>query len=445
MPASGSPSARRVVVVTAMLGSALAVGLARSTPASGQAASSILRFHHAHYRVGDPSAATNDAARKLEGVRVIVPGLGVGVRTGREYLLFDRADDADPPVPDRSARLALALAAGRLKAWGLEIDPSAADRSRVAGVFTDLPVHHLAFTADDFTGTVQRLVDRGIPSRWRRDDSTLFDAGDGLMIEIVRDTDREDRFWCPMHPDVRSADDGRCPICGMALVPIPPPKIGEYKLDVSQVRAAGRFTGLKLAVLEPDTNAHVRTFAVVHEKLFHLFVVSRDLTFFAHVHPDLMPDGTFALTHPLPPGEYMLIADFLPAGGTTQMVQKAIIVAGRPAPGRTQDESNGLKVELRTEDLAAGRHARLVFTVSDARTGAPITDLEPYLGTPAHLLIVRADLSDAMHAHPEERETGGPTVSFHPIMPAAGNYKGWIQFQRGGQVSTTPFEFSVER
>jgi hypothetical protein len=85
----------------------------------------------------------------------------------------------------------------------------------------------------------------------------------------------------------------------------------------------------------------------------------------------------------------------------------------------------------------------LRFTVTDAATGEPVTDLEPYLGAPAHMLIVRADLGDAVHAHPEELETTGPTVSFHPILPSAGEFRLWIQFQRRGQVSTHPFTLTV--
>lgn len=32
---------------------------------------------------------------------------------------------------------------------------------------------------------------------------------------------RPDRYYCPMHPDIRSADPGTCPICYMSLEPIP--------------------------------------------------------------------------------------------------------------------------------------------------------------------------------------------------------------------------------
>src|SRR5438128_2206720 len=34
-------------------------------------------------------------------------------------------------------------------------------------------------------------------------------------------------YACPMHPDARSATAGRCPACGMALVPSPTPPATE--------------------------------------------------------------------------------------------------------------------------------------------------------------------------------------------------------------------------
>src|SRR5690606_20398409 len=38
---------------------------------------------------------------------------------------------------------------------------------------------------------------------------------------------RPARFYCPMHPDIRSPDRGSCPICYMSLEPIPTSKPGE--------------------------------------------------------------------------------------------------------------------------------------------------------------------------------------------------------------------------
>jgi hypothetical protein len=263
----------------------------------------------------------------------------------------------------------------------------------------------------------------------------------------VRETGRDDAFWCPMHADVRSPDGGACHLCGMDLVPIPAPKPGEYKLDVAQIRTRTKtgLSGLKFTVREPDSNATVTEFLTVHERTFHLFIVGRDLEYFEHVHPEAAVDGSFVLTKAIPPGEYMLIADFLPRGGTTQMVQRALIVGGTARRGPRAVTPADVRITVQPEDFVAGKYACLTFTVTDAETGKPVTDLEPYLGAPAHMLMVRADLTDAVHAHPEEITTAGPVISFHPLVPAPGDYQLWVQIQRAGKVITVPFSLRAER
>jgi hypothetical protein len=363
-------------------------------------------------------------------------------------MIFDRLDETDPPS---TKQMPVAEAYRAAVAWlgrqGVTAAPAdAASRPPL----TALPgerYHHVAFAANDLDEIAQRLTGAHTTVIRRTGDAVLFDAGNGLRVELVRETGREETFWCPMHPDVRSPDGGACHVCGMNLVPIPPPKLGEYKLDVGQIPKSpgGGLSGLKFTVRDPESNAVVKDFLTVHERLFHLFVVGRDLEYFEHVHPESAADGSFVLTQAIPPGEYMLIADFLPRGATTQMVQRALIVGGTaPAEPRVV-ATHDVRITMQTEDFAAGKYACLTFTVTDAKTGRPVTDLEPYLGAPAHMLLVRADLTDAVHAHPEEIATGGPVVSFHPLVPAAGDYKLWVQFQRAGRVITEPFLLRTER
>ena len=88
----------------------------------------------------------------------------------------------------------------------------------------------------------------------------------------------------------------------MVLVPgIPQPV--EYPLEFkAQPRQipAGRDVIFDFRVLDPKNGKPVRQFEIVHEKLFHLFVVSQDLEYFAHVHPEFRSDGWFRLTTKLP-------------------------------------------------------------------------------------------------------------------------------------------------
>ena len=77
---------------------------------------------------------------------------------------------------------------------------------------------------------------------------------------------------------------------------------------------AGREVTLEMRVLDPKSGKPVTQFEIVHEKLFHLFLVSQDLDYFSHEHPVLGADGWFRLNTTLPKaGTYRLLADFDPS------------------------------------------------------------------------------------------------------------------------------------
>jgi hypothetical protein len=101
-----------------------------------------------------------------------------------------------------------------------------------------------------------------------------------------------------------------------------------------------------------------------------------------------------------------------------------------------------MRISLDASKLQAGAMQPLIVTIEDALTGAPVNDLEPYLGAGAHLLVVAQDLTEVVHGHPTE-EGRGPAVTFRPLLPRAGVYKAWIQFQRAGRVSTAAFVIDV--
>lgn len=257
----------------------------------------------------------------------------------------------------------------------------------------------------------------------------------------------EERFWCPMHPDQRSDRPGLCPICAMTLVRIPPAVFATYPVEM---RATPTVSGvrLRLAVHEPATRQLVRRFAIVHERPLHLFVVGDGLAFFAHEHPVQQPDGVFMIDLALPrPGTYMAIAEFEPEGGTAQMFQQAFTTGGSfdvPAPPEVDaapKTSHGMRVTVDASKLKSGEASTLAFRIEDAASGSAVTDLEPYLGAAAHLLIVPADLTEAIHGHPDDDRR--PGLTFRPIIPRPGRYKLWLQFQRSGVLTTVPFVLEV--
>jgi hypothetical protein len=181
----------------------------------------------------------------------------------------------------------------------------------------------------------------------------------------------------------------------------------------------------------------------------HLFVIGDDLEYFAHDHPAQQPDGVFMLDVTLPKaGIYMAVAEFLPEGGTPQTVQQMFTTGdpfGRRVNVATDTEPktvDGMRVRIDPSSIRAGGVGALAFKVEDVATGAPIVDLEPYLGASAHLLAAAVDLTEAIHGHPTE-DVRGPDLVFKPLVPRAGRYKVWIQFQRAGRVSTAAFVIDV--
>lgn len=265
-------------------------------------------------------------------------------------------------------------------------------------------------------------------------------------------------YWCPMHPDVRGRAGDRCSVCGMALVPAPAPDYEPYLLDfetLPRVVRPGEKVRVRFFVREPHTGAVVHVFDTVHERVFHLFVVSRDLEYFAHVHPTLGRGGALDVELRVPrAGAYQLIADFLPSGGPPQLVQKSLVTAGfagslSDVPTLTLDAADkaveGTRVKLTMPEAIAGREQLVTFDVEDAETGAPISDLEPFLGATGHLLVASADLASVFHSHPvaELGRAGGPTVVFQVLFPRAGQYRMWVQCQRRGRVVTASFTVAV--
>jgi hypothetical protein len=277
-------------------------------------------------------------------------------------------------------------------------------------------------------------------------------------------------FMCPMHPDVVKGEPGKCPRCNMDLIPGNPLALPDYTVKVAttpRVLKAGVPTRFTFTVHHPVSGEQAKEFAVIHEKLFHLFVISRDLEEFAHIHPDHHADGAFSIEYTLPKaGQYQLFADFLPMGSGGQITGIPISTAGSDsdimsARARLMPDAvlaktvDDVKVEIINErsTILGGEEVDLIFRFTDAKTDKPLTDLERYLGAFGHLVILSEDMTEYVHAHPREESqpdpsappTGGPEVLYDALLPKAGKYRAWLQFQRGGKLSTAVFTFNAPR
>ncbi len=272
-------------------------------------------------------------------------------------------------------------------------------------------------------------------------------------------------FTCPMHPEVHSAVAGKCPKCGMPLV-VNTPGASKKTFDVvvttKPAPEAGKKTTLEFEVID-ENEARVKNFDVVHEMKLHLLMVSKDLSWFGHEHPELQADGTMKLDFTFPAaGPHTLYADFKPTGANAQVIQKPITVAG-VAPAAVvlvKDDLTkaktiaGHQVRLKASSLTAGDIVRLDFLI--VKDGKPVTDLTPYLGAQGHCVIISQDGTQFLHSHPEDGdhdhavgtgEHAHPTlpgqVTFNTNFPAPGLYKIWGQFLHGTEMVIADFVVDI--
>jgi hypothetical protein len=186
-------------------------------------------------------------------------------------------------------------------------------------------------------------------------------------------------------------------------------------------------------------------------------VVSADLRNFAHEHPVLGADGRFTLRYTFPTGgDYRLFADVAPKDAGSQILMQPIRVSG-PVIASTStaglapslsDTVDGVRLALTADPatLPIGRTLDITFTVKDASTNAPITDLEPYLGAMAHLMLIHQDAVTFVHSHPDDTDPSNGhngSLTFLARFPKPGVYRAWLQFQRAGKVHTAAFTWEV--
>ena len=281
----------------------------------------------------------------------------------------------------------------------------------------------------------------------------------------------EEFYACAMHPDVMSDKPGKCPKCGMTLVRTRRPEMAEYEVKLATTPAVvkpGEKFRLSFSISHPKTGELVKEFNIVHDMPFHLFVVSQDLTYFAHIHPHQQTDGSFIIETMVPKaGSYIIYCDIFPVGGMPQVAHLNLITAGFDADlfsaqaqlepdkilTKTLDEMR-VELTLNPAEPVAGRPASLKYHLTDENTGEPVRDLQPYLAAWGHTLILSEDASDYIHSHPTEtipdgvdrtKIYGGPDVSFDAFFPRPGHYRVWSQFQRQGKLITVVFTINVRR
>lgn len=226
-----------------------------------------------------------------------------------------------------------------------------------------------------------------------------------------------------------------------------------FVLDRSAVAAGTR--DLSFRIKGPDGQP-VTDYEVEHEKELHLIAVRRDFTGFQHVHPVRAADGTWSTELELTGGTWRLFADFAPTAtddaDTAPLTLGADLAVTGPTGGQSVAETaasgdsrvdvvDGYRVQL-TGDLAAGEESALELAVT--RDGAPVTDLQPYLGARGHLVALREGDLAYLHVHPtDDADAAGNAVGFGAAVPSLGGYRLYLDFRVDDLVRTASFALTA--
>ena len=218
---------------------------------------------------------------------------------------------------------------------------------------------------------------------------------------------------------------------------------------IPAVPAAGLGTKLTLRPVKSGTDSGI-SLEIQHEKKIHFIIVTEDLSSFRHLHPDEQANGYYTLSHVFPHGgNYILYADYKPAGAEQQVAMKTINVTGpevKPAVYASQIlqcKTNGYMVTLKTGNTAinSGKEQVLFAEIKDARGLVTPDQLENYLGEKAHMVIIGLSGKKYLHVHPMVM---GNELMLHTHFPGAGMYRAWLEFKKDGKVNVADFVIKAD-
>ena len=222
-----------------------------------------------------------------------------------------------------------------------------------------------------------------------------------------------------------------------------------YSLDVTATPGPAGMAALRVAIKSSFDGTPARRLEIVDEKLLHLFIVRRDQMFFRHLYPTPLPDGSWETPEQVPPGEYLIAADFKPSGESRQFLHRVVDLRGNfrgdapagqtlqlpatvPTP-QVYDVVTNVRIQPLKSDLPAGQPTTLHVMLSRTEDGRPLVNLEPYLGTGGYMLAVKDDLTETVRARASLDDLPVSLLTFDMTLSKAGSYTVWVEFQRFGE------------
>ena len=215
---------------------------------------------------------------------------------------------------------------------------------------------------------------------------------------------------------------------------------------------ANMATTFSFHITGPDNKA-VTMFEPDQTKLMHFYLIRSDLSGYQHVHPTMANDGTWtANLAALSPGSYRAYASFIAPDAQGKPIAFVLSVpvtvpgaaATTPVPAASPTATvDGYTLTLSGQAMSGMSSA---LTLHVTQNGQPVTDLEPYLDTYAHLSAFHAGDLGFAHLHPSgavNGDHGGPDLTFNAEFGEPGTWRVYVQFQTSGVLHTAAFTITA--
>lgn len=263
-------------------------------------------------------------------------------------------------------------------------------------------------------------------------------------------------YACPMHPEVTGKEGDECPKCGMKLEHNDgvPDATGTYFMKYVSAPATvepNKEVTLSFTPKKKDADAEQVALDIEHEKKIHLILVSDDLSWFDHIHPEYNADGSYTVKTKFPaPGKYKAFADYKPTGGSHVVDKIDVDVAGTtPAKKSFSAEklsgtSGNYSFELQPQGgkLVTGSALHIKGIIKKDGKEIDANTLDNYLGAKGHFVLISLNEKEYLHVHPGVEDG---KFDLHTTIEKPGTYRGWIQFNADDKIHTIDFTWNVEK
>jgi hypothetical protein len=211
----------------------------------------------------------------------------------------------------------------------------------------------------------------------------------------------------------------------------------------SNTLKANQPTNLLLIPISSEESATPLSLEEVHTKDIHLIVVSEDLSFFTHEHPQKEGKGyRVNLTFPFA-GKFFLYSDMKPRAGSPVVVQKSVVVTGEEKEAQHYQHEvlsasiEGVYVQLDVNDLSA-------IKVHIQRNGSliPASSLGDFLGAKAHVVMISQESKEYLHVHPMVHKDD---LVLHADFKSRRIYRTWLQFMLDNRLYTFDFVLMIKQ